>query len=252
MHDQSDPLAAEKQFFSSLIVGDVGALDRILGDDFLLIDVMTGSEVKKPDLLAVLGSGQLKFEAIQPVESQVRLYGITAVITGRTQMSGRFGEAPFTASSRYTHVFVKDQSQWRVHPYSLVSDFVSLGASWVFSFQRVSQRLTVMHTAVHHLVPQRLMHALGHIIVNPSVGRHLNAPLAACPVFCRGQESPAYPPVSMILNNVPTLDIAHRADRVAAVRVRTQVDFQEPSYSMTRLSDQNDERHRYRSLAFEN
>jgi len=114
MHNQSDPLAAEQQFFSSLIGGDVDAFDRILGDDFLLIDVMTGSEVKKPDLLAVLGSGQLKFEAIQPVESQVRLYGITAVITGRTQMSGRLGETPFTASSRYTHVFVKEQSQWRL------------------------------------------------------------------------------------------------------------------------------------------
>ena len=114
MHNQSDPLAAEQQFFSSLIGGDVGALDRILGDDFLLIDVMTGSEVKKPDLLAVLGSGQLKFEAIQPAESQVRLDGITAVITGRTQMSGRFGETPLTASSRYTHVFVKEQCQWRL------------------------------------------------------------------------------------------------------------------------------------------
>src|SRR5258708_30661293 len=114
MHNQSDPLGAEQQFFSSLIGGDVGALDRILGDDFLLIDVMTGSEVKKPDLLAVLGSGQLKFEAFQPVESQVRLYGITAVITGRTEMIGRFGETPFTSSSRYTHVFVKDQSQWRL------------------------------------------------------------------------------------------------------------------------------------------
>ena len=50
MHNQSDPLAAEQQFFSSIIGGDVGALDRILGDDFLLIDVMTGSEVKKPEL----------------------------------------------------------------------------------------------------------------------------------------------------------------------------------------------------------
>jgi len=114
MHNESDPLAAEQQFFSSLIGGDVGALDRILGEDFLLIDVMTGSAVKKPDLLAVLGSGQLKFEAIQPVEAQVRLYGITAVITGRTEMSGRFGEAVFTTSSRYTHVFVKEQSQWRL------------------------------------------------------------------------------------------------------------------------------------------
>ncbi len=90
------------------------ALDRILGDDFLLIDVMTGSEVKKPDLLAVLRLGQLKFEAIEPVESRVRLYGNTAVITGRTQMTGRFGEMPFTASSRYTHVFIREQSQWRL------------------------------------------------------------------------------------------------------------------------------------------
>jgi ketosteroid isomerase-like protein len=114
MHDEPSPLAAEQQFFSSLIRGDVEALDRILGDDFLLIDVMTGSEVKKPDLLAVLRSGQLKFEVIEPVESEVRHYGTTAVITGRTQMSGRFGETPFTASSRYTHVLVKDQDQWRL------------------------------------------------------------------------------------------------------------------------------------------
>jgi hypothetical protein len=114
MHDKLNPQVAEQEFFSSLIGGDVGALDRILGDDFLLIDVMTGSEVKKPDLLAVLSSGQLKFEAIEPLESHVRLYGFTAVITGRTRMSGRFGEAPFTASSRYTHVFVRDQGQWRL------------------------------------------------------------------------------------------------------------------------------------------
>ncbi len=114
MHDKSDPLAAERQFFSSLIDSDVESLDRILGDDFLLIDVMTGSEIAKSDLLAVLRSGQLKFAAIEPVESQVRLYGITAVITGRTRMSGRFGETPFTASSRYTHVFVKEQNQWRL------------------------------------------------------------------------------------------------------------------------------------------
>lgn len=114
MHNQSDPLAVEEHFFNSLIGGDVGALDRILGDDFLLIDVMTGSEAKKSDLLAILKSGQLKFDTIKPVESQVRLYGITAVITGRTQMNGRFGETPFTASSRYTHVFVNEQTQWRL------------------------------------------------------------------------------------------------------------------------------------------
>jgi ketosteroid isomerase-like protein len=114
MDNQSDPLDGEQQFFRSLIRGDVEALDQILIDDFLLIDVLTGSEVRKTELLAALRSRQLKFEAIEALESRVRFYGITAVITGRTQMSGRFGATPFTASSRYTHVFVKEQNQWRL------------------------------------------------------------------------------------------------------------------------------------------
>ena len=112
MQDELNPQAAEQQFFCSLIAGDAGSLERILSEDFLLIDVMTGSEVRKPDLLAVLGSGQLKFDSIELIESQLRRYGITAVITGSTEMKGRFGETPFTASSRYTHVFVKEQSRW--------------------------------------------------------------------------------------------------------------------------------------------
>jgi hypothetical protein len=33
----------------------------------------------------------------------------------------------------------------------------------------MSQRLTVVYTAVYHLVPQRLMRALGDFIVNPGI-----------------------------------------------------------------------------------
>jgi hypothetical protein len=83
-------------------------------DDFVLIDVMTGSEVAKAALLEVVGGGQLQFEAIERVESRVRAYGTAAVITGRTEMRGRFGGKAFGASSRYTHVFVTDGGQWRM------------------------------------------------------------------------------------------------------------------------------------------
>jgi hypothetical protein len=114
MNEESSPLQAEKQFFSSLIGADVNGLDSILGEDFLLIDVMTGSEITKFALLAVLGSGQLKFDTIEQLESRLRIYGETAVVTGRTQMSGRFEQRPFTASSRYTHVYVKAQPQWQL------------------------------------------------------------------------------------------------------------------------------------------
>ena len=46
-----------------------------------------------------------------------------------------------------------------------------------------------MHTAVHHLIPQRLMHTLRDLIVDPSIRRHFSAPLASCPALCHGQKA---------------------------------------------------------------
>jgi len=114
MSNESSPLQAEQQFFASLIRADVRALDGILSEDFLLIDVMTGSEISKSALLTVLESGQLKFDTIDQFEPRLRMYGEAAVANGRTQMSGRFERMPFTASSRYTHVYVKAQAQWQL------------------------------------------------------------------------------------------------------------------------------------------
>jgi len=109
-----NPLDTDKQFFDALIAVDVQALGRILADDFILIDVMSGSEITKPAFLAAIGSGQVKFKAIEPADNRVRLYQTTAIITGRTQMKGRLGDAPFTSNSRYTHVFVSQQNEWRL------------------------------------------------------------------------------------------------------------------------------------------
>ena len=104
--NKHSPEAVEQEFFTALIKGDVAALDRVLADDFLLIDVMTGSQVPKTALLEVVGGGQLRFERIDRGEHRVRLYATTAVITGRTEMQGRFGDQTFHTRSRYTHVFV--------------------------------------------------------------------------------------------------------------------------------------------------
>jgi hypothetical protein len=85
-----------------------------LADDFILIEVMNGSEITKPALLAGIGSGQVEFESIEPTDNSVRLYQRTAVVTGRTQIKGRLGDAPFAASGRYTHVFITQEGTWRL------------------------------------------------------------------------------------------------------------------------------------------
>jgi hypothetical protein len=114
MDEETGPLAAERQFFTGLLKADTAALDEVLAGDFLLIDVMSGSEIAKPALLEALGSRQLKFEAIDLVESRVRHYEKTAVVTGRTQMSWSFVGAPFTTKIRYTHVYVEQEGRWRL------------------------------------------------------------------------------------------------------------------------------------------
>ena len=114
MKDEEEPMAAERAFFKALVEANPEDLDRILADDFLLIDVMGGSEITKDALMAILGSGQLKFESIEPSEPRIRLYQTTAVITGLTRMSGRFGETPFMVRSRYTHVYVEQHGRWRL------------------------------------------------------------------------------------------------------------------------------------------
>jgi len=69
-----EPLAAERQFFKALLEADGPELDRVLADDFLLIDVLSGSEFQKPTLIAAVASCQVKFEKIDVLGSRVRRY----------------------------------------------------------------------------------------------------------------------------------------------------------------------------------
>jgi hypothetical protein len=114
MAERNDVLASEDRFFDALLKGDGGALGALLAPDFLLIDVMTGSEVPGPVLVDLVGSGRLRFEAVERPEGWVRQYGGAAVVTGWTRMRGRFGEQPFEAHSRYTHVYVRSGPGWRL------------------------------------------------------------------------------------------------------------------------------------------
>jgi ketosteroid isomerase-like protein len=114
MQTQTSPLATDRRFFDALIAADLKSLEQILAEDFILIDVMSGSENTRSAMLSAIGERQIKFEAIVPSENRVRTYGNVAVVTGRTQMDGRVGESPFSAKSRYTHVFVEQQGEWRM------------------------------------------------------------------------------------------------------------------------------------------
>jgi hypothetical protein len=112
MKPDAHPFAADSDFFTSLLQSDVESLDRLMADDFLLIDVLRGDQIAKSELLNAVRSGHLKFDVIEPVETYVRRYERTVIVTGVTRMGGYFGEVPFSVQSRYTHVFVEGEDRW--------------------------------------------------------------------------------------------------------------------------------------------
>lgn len=67
---------------------------------------MRGDVTGRADFLAAVSAQDVTFHRIDPADRNVRRYGATAVVTGRTQMSGSAGDAEFTVASPYTHVFV--------------------------------------------------------------------------------------------------------------------------------------------------
>ena len=106
---------AEDQFFDALLAGDVAQLEEVLAEDFLIVDVMSGGVADRASFIAALRDRRLAFERVHLVERQTRRHGDTAIIVGRTEMSGSFEAASFAAASRYTHVFLRGRDgRWRL------------------------------------------------------------------------------------------------------------------------------------------
>ena len=115
MNDHLSPEDADDEFFGALMAGEVGPLEPLLDERFLIVDVMSGAVADRAALIAAIKERVLQFERIDLVERTVRDYADTAILVGRTNMAGLFAGAAFAATSRYTHVFVRGAGEkWRL------------------------------------------------------------------------------------------------------------------------------------------
>jgi ketosteroid isomerase-like protein len=110
--------AADAALFEALLDRDLAALERILADDFLIVDVASGDVHSRGAFLDALEGGALTFDRIQafPQEAVTRLAGAEiGIVVGRTEMAISAPDAaPIEVSSRYTHVFQRDGGDWRL------------------------------------------------------------------------------------------------------------------------------------------
>ena len=95
------------------IHADATALDRIYADDFIGVGP-SGTVRTKPQVISDFTSRDLKFQSITTDDVQVRVYGNTAVETGRSTMIGQDKGKTVPRDTRFTRVWVKQQARWRL------------------------------------------------------------------------------------------------------------------------------------------
>src|SRR6476620_5716820 len=95
------------------IHADAEALDRIYAADFMGVGP-SGRVRTKPQVISDFTSGDLKFQSITTDDVQVRVYGNTAVETGRSTMIGQDKGQTVPRDTRFTRVWVKQQGRWRL------------------------------------------------------------------------------------------------------------------------------------------
>ena len=103
----------DQERIQAQIGADAAALDRIYADDFIGIGP-SGVVRTKSQVIADFTSGNLRFQSITADDVRVRVYGNTAVETGRSTMIGQDGAKTVPRDNRFTRVWVKQQRGWRL------------------------------------------------------------------------------------------------------------------------------------------
>ena len=84
-----------------------------LADEYVLI-TPTGAIKSKRDVIRELATPGMKMEPFEPFDVQVRMYGDTAVVTGRMRQRFVLGGIRYANDLRYTDVYVKRKGRWQL------------------------------------------------------------------------------------------------------------------------------------------
>jgi len=103
----------DDQRIQAQIAADTIALRRIYADDFLGIGP-TGVVRNKAQVIADFTSHELKYQSITTADVRVRIYGSTAVETGRSTMIGIDKGKAVPRDNRFTRVWVLKEGHWQL------------------------------------------------------------------------------------------------------------------------------------------
>ena len=111
--DVSRILVLEKEWNDVYKRSDVGRMDELLADDYI-ITIEDGSTFSKPGYIAHNGNSTVHVEISEMSDLKVRMHGNTAVVTGAYDEKGVEAGKPYEYHDRLTDVWMKTQNRWKL------------------------------------------------------------------------------------------------------------------------------------------
>jgi ketosteroid isomerase-like protein len=113
----TNPVAAEVEklnrlWMESYVQRDTGFLERHLSDDYVST-FPDGAVLDKKGEIEALKSGAVALVEMTPREMNVRVYGETAVITGRSAIKAKVNGQEVSGNFRFLDVWIKRSNHWQ-------------------------------------------------------------------------------------------------------------------------------------------
>ena len=111
--DRDELQRLEREWNEAHIRGDAGTLSRLWADD-LEVAVPKMPVMKKAELVKFVDSGRMKFQRYETSELNFRIYGQSAVVTGRLQRKREINGRAVEDDWRFTKVYQRVADSWQV------------------------------------------------------------------------------------------------------------------------------------------
>ena len=112
---ESELMRLERDIGAANVRRDKAFFERIEADEFIFTDSAGGLTTKADDIASLdKPAGEFKLVSYDVDDMKVRVYGDTAVVTGRTTTKLQSQDREVINRSRFTDVFVKRDGRWQL------------------------------------------------------------------------------------------------------------------------------------------
>ncbi len=100
------------EWVKALVRGDAATLDLIMADDFLFAYPMEGDD--KAQFIGDVVSGDVRVEYLTRENISVRIWGATAVLTGKDSAKWSYKGRDFSGHYKIVHVYSFRNDRWQL------------------------------------------------------------------------------------------------------------------------------------------